>query len=682
MKNWKMRYRVLLALVLPVLGMILFAGQLTAEKYKLTVEMNQIGTLAEIAPALSLVVHELQKERGLSTGYIGSKGNDFKDELQAQRRQSDRVLKELQDNLGVAGEAVNTGALASRLSAAERYLSALSDIRAKIDSVQLDGSAMATWYSEAIARYIAVIEQTSELITDLQLSRTLAAYAAFVASKELAGQQRALGALGLVAGKFDPTTHQRFVELSAEQRRLVSNFVALTSPGLKAALADLENSAPIRRVDQMRQLIVESGYVGPAPDLQPNDWLSAMTARIDQLKEFEDRIAGSLLAQARDAGRQAWNEFLFILGVVASSLLVTALLSGFVIRSITRPLGLLTSTMADLAGGNVNVVIDGADRGDELGAMARAVHVFKDNAVARLELEREQQSAARRLEAEKRQAMHDLASSFEENVGAIVQTVSSAASELEATAQSMSSIAEETNYQASAVASASEQASANVQTVAGAAEELSASIDEIGRQVRHSSAVASRAADKARDTHAVIQGLTVQAAKIGEVVELINTIAAQTNLLALNATIEAARAGEAGRGFAVVANEVKALANQTARATEDISSQIAAVQTETSSAVAAIEEIAAIVSEVNEATASITQAVTEQNAATREIARNVREASAGSKEVSSNISGVTQAAQEAGAASEQVVTASRELAINSNRLSSEMDRFLTHVRAS
>lgn len=682
MKNWKMRYRVLLALVLPVLGMILFAGQLTAEKYKLTVEMNQIGTLAEIAPALSQVVHELQKERGLSTGYIGSKGNHVKDELQAQRIQADQALKNLQDKIASADNVLKTQALAIHLSAATGFMSALSDIRVKTDSMQLESGATASWYTEAIARCIAVIEQTSNVVTDLKLSRTLAAYAAFVSSNELAGQQRAQGTLGLVAGRFDPPTHQRFVELSAEQRRLVSNFASLASPDLKVALTALENSAPIRRVDQMQKLIVESGYVASAQTLQASDWFSAMTTKIGQLKDLEDKIAASLLMQSRDAGRSAWNEFLYILGIVVSSLLVTALLSGFVIRSITRPLGLLTSTMADLAGGNVNVVIDGADRGDELGAMARAVHVFKDNAVARLELEREQQSAARRLEAEKRQAMHDLASSFEENVGAIVQTVSSAASELEATAQSMSSIAEETNYQASAVASASEQASANVQTVAGAAEELSASIDEIGRQVRHSSAVASRAADKARDTHAVIQGLTVQAAKIGEVVELINTIAAQTNLLALNATIEAARAGEAGRGFAVVANEVKALANQTARATEDISSQIAAVQTETSSAVAAIEEIAAIVSEVNEATASITQAVTEQNAATREIARNVREASAGTKEVSSNISGVTQAAQEAGAASEQVVTASRELAINSNRLSSEMDRFLTHVRAS
>ncbi|MFA7430552.1 MAG: globin-coupled sensor protein [Rhodospirillaceae bacterium] len=270
---------------------------------------------------------------------------------------------------------------------------------------------------------------------------------------------------------------------------------------------------------------------------------------------------------------------------------------------------------------------------------------------------------------------------FENEVHGMVEIVAAAATELQATSQSMAETAEATSRQASVVASAAEEAAQNVQTVASAAEELHASISEISRQVGESNRISREAVEEAQRTNQLVTGLAAAADKIGEVVRLINDVASQTNLLALNATIEAARAGDAGKGFAVVANEVKNLANQTARATEEISNQINEVQAATKTAVGAIQGIGTTIGQINEIAAAIAAAVEEQGAATREIARNVQEASTGTTEVTSNIHNVTEASSETGHAAKEVLTASRELASQSERLKSKVDAFLTDIRA-
>ena len=282
---------------------------------------------------------------------------------------------------------------------------------------------------------------------------------------------------------------------------------------------------------------------------------------------------------------------------------------------------------------------------------------------------------------EKQRAMAQLASEFEANVGSIVNTVSSAANEMQATAASMASTAEETSRQSASVAAASEQASASVQTVASAAEELSSSVGEISRQVNSSSAIAAKAAAESQRSNTLVKGLADAAEKVGTVTSLIKEIASQTNLLALNATIEAARAGEAGRGFAVVAFEVKSLANQTGKATEEISAQIAAMQSATRDTVTAIQSIGATIGQINEIATTIAAAVEEQGAATQEIARHVQQVAAGTKEMSSNIAGVTQAAGETGAASSQVLSAAGELSRQGEQLRGHVDQFLVAVRA-
>jgi methyl-accepting chemotaxis protein len=366
---------------------------------------------------------------------------------------------------------------------------------------------------------------------------------------------------------------------------------------------------------------------------------------------------------------------------IAVAVVAILILGVFIGTVASRPIIAMTSAMTHLAKGDTTVAVPSLGRKDEIGGMADAVQVFKENAIEKVKMEEAQKEAEKRTEQEKRQAMLDLADSLESSVKSIVEGVSAAATEMESTAQSMSATAEETNRQSTTVASAAEEASTNVQTVASAAEELSSSIEEVGRQVTQSSKVASAAVTEAEATNTSVKGLAVAAEKIGAVVSLIQDIAEQTNLLALNATIEAARAGEAGKGFAVVASEVKSLANQTAKATEEIGGQIAAIQGSTTEAVTAIGGISKIIGELDEIAASISAAVEEQGAATQEIARNVQQAAQGTGDVSSNIGGIAQAAGETGAAATQVLTAAQGLAKQSAELRSEIDKFLARVRA-
>jgi methyl-accepting chemotaxis protein len=313
--------------------------------------------------------------------------------------------------------------------------------------------------------------------------------------------------------------------------------------------------------------------------------------------------------------------------------------------------------------------------------MADAVEVFKSNAAARQELEAEQKETGARAVARRKSDMNKLANEFEGAVGQIVETVSSASSELEASAGTLTSTAERAQELTTMVAAASEEASTNVQSVASATEEMASSVNEISRQVQDSARMAGEAVDQARTTNDRVSELSKAAARIGDVVELINTIAGQTNLLALNATIEAARAGEAGRGFAVVASEVKALAEQTAKATGEIGQQISGIQAATQDSVNAIKEISGTIEKLSEISSAIAAAVEQQGAATQEISRNVQQAAHGTQQVSSHITDVQRGASETGSASAQVHSAAQSLSGESNRLKLEVGKFLDSVRA-
>ncbi len=369
----------------------------------------------------------------------------------------------------------------------------------------------------------------------------------------------------------------------------------------------------------------------------------------------------------------------FWLGV--AGLVAGVVLAWLIGRGISRPVVGMCAAMRALAGGNRAVEIPGVGRKDEIGQMAETVQVFKQSMIDadRLREETEQHKAA--AEQERKAGMLHLADTFEAGIKGVVNSVASQATEMQASAQAMTHSAEEATHQATAVAASVEEASANVQTVASSAEELSTSVLEIGRQVEQSSKIANQAVIEADKTNSTVEGLNKTAQRIGEVVQLIETIAGQTNLLALNATIEAARAGDAGKGFAVVASEVKSLASQTAKATEEIRAQIGDIQGATGQTVEAIRSIGATIRQMSEIATTIASAVEEQGAATREIATNVHQAAQGTSEIATNIEGVSRAATDTGAAATQVLGAADELSKQSEMLRRDVDEFLATVRA-
>ncbi len=367
---------------------------------------------------------------------------------------------------------------------------------------------------------------------------------------------------------------------------------------------------------------------------------------------------------------------------IALIILLLSVIAFFVGRSVSRPLKAMTSAMGELANGNLDIALPGLDRKDEIGAMAVAVDRFRIRAAERAQQRAEdKRKEDERLAAGHRAAMVALADQFEGAVGSIVERVSQASAELEACSGTLSQTAQTTQQLTMTVTAASEQASANVEAVAGATEEMSSSVNEISRQVHESSRIASEAVQQASKTDRRIAELTQAATRIGDVVALITAIAEQTNLLALNATIEAARAGDAGRGFAVVASEVKQLASQTAKATEEIGTQVAGMQAATNESVAAIKEIGGTIGRISEIATAIAAAVEEQDSVTKDIARNVQQAAAGASQVVSHIGEVNRGASETGAASGNLLTSAQSLSSESHRLKSEVEKFLTTVRA-
>ena len=400
------------------------------------------------------------------------------------------------------------------------------------------------------------------------------------------------------------------------------------------------------------------------------------------LRDYSEKLQKKVSQEAAAASAEyaQTSQMLIATAVIG---IAFGLIAGFLIGQfgIAKPIRSMVALLQRLASGEYNLDIEGAGRRDEVGDIARTAEVFKENGLAKIRLEDEQKQTAERMAVQRKADMHRLADDFQQSVGAIVDVVASAATEMQATANQLTASAQETSAQSSSVSAAADLASSNVTSVAGSAEEFGASVSEIGRQAERSSQMTRSAVTEIEAAAVTVGELSQAAARIDNIVDIISTIADQTNLLALNATIEAARAGDAGRGFAVVASEVKELATQTVKATAEISAQLAGIQTSTGKAVAAIEGVTKTVHEIDTTASAISAAVEEQTAATREIINAATQASVGTGEVTSNISGVATAAEQTGMAASQVQTSSADLAQQAEQLRYQMNEFLQNVRA-
>jgi len=503
---------------------------------------------------------------------------------------------------------------------------------------------------------------------------------------EYLGRERATVA-ALVAGAR-PMTFQEINTLGSFRGRVeaawdyVQAYAAKTSapPSVVAGAGRLRERV-FQRFEDTRKAIYAVGPSSGNYPVSSAEWFSQSTEAIDEVIALSALASQEAARLAETAQRNSLQTLVLNACLMTFSLLLAAATLWMVISRIIRSLGQMTEAMSVLAGGETSVVVPCSSRRDELGSMARALLVFKDNAVNVQNMQAEREALELTARQEKTAAMARLADAFEGTVGEIVECVTAASTELEASAGTMTATAVRAQELTTMVAAASEEASTNVQSVASASEEMASSVNEIGRQVQASSKIAAEAVEQARKTHDRVNDLSNAANRIGDVVELINTVAGQTNLLALNATIEAARAGEAGRGFAVVASEVKALAEQTAKATEEIRKQISDIQNATQDSVSAIAEIGITIGRISEISSTIASAVEEQGAATQEVARNVQQAALGTQQVASNITDVQRGASETGSASSQMLSSAQSLSYESSRLKQEVGKFLETVRA-
>ena len=541
-------------------------------------------------------------------------------------------------------------------------------------------NALAETLEKLSARLTATVKLADSFIDQMLVLKHLAWVV-----RNAGGDASLLVSNGIAAGRVAADAPQKYAaavgateQVWAAIEEIASSMTLPTT--LAGAIADAKRTYFDTSYTGTRERLFKAVLAGEKPEMTANQWAPITVGKLASLLAVAEGALDAAKERARAENGAAMT------GLILQSVLLLAALAvalGSVLavgRRVIRPLHSIRDAMLKVASGDFNTTFSVGNRQDEIGALATALGTFRRNAIEKARMEEEERMRNSQAISRQKQVDGHIAG-FEAQIGQALTALGGAAQQMRTTSDGLSTTAEQANRQSKTVASAADDASANVQTVAAASEQLSSSVAEISRQVAHAATIAGRAVDETRQTDSTVQGLAAAAQKIGEVVKLINDIAGQTNLLALNATIEAARAGEAGKGFAVVASEVKSLANQTAKATEDIAAQVNAIQGVTKDAVEAIKRIGGTIGEVSSVATSIASAVEEQGAATQEITRNTQEAARRTKEVSQNIVGVSGSADATGTAANGVKSAAELLGSQAEQLRAQVDSFLTQIRA-
>lgn len=661
--------RIWLAISLPVVAALLGAAQIDAEKIADINAAARTEQVAGLAIEVSATVHELQKERGMSSAFAASRGERMRDERGRQIALTDRRRGTLDAAMVELGHGFGDE-LAASIERARRETAGLTALRAETDRLDLGAPLVIGRYSTLIDALLGVAEKLSAIGTDPEIGNMISAYLELMQAKESAGRERATGAAALASGAVGDDMKQRLAALAAVQATHIKSFAARATPDQRRALQSAMETPAATELVTLRKSVLE----GVAAEVGVDRWFAAATRRIDLMKEVEDGLAGQLSLAIARIKSDAWHTVLVVSGGIAAALVLIGLVVVVLARSITRPAGRLTEAMLALAGGNLTAEVPAAERGDEIGAMARAVLVFKRQAAAVAAMEAERDALRLRAEQDRRSALAHMADTIESETGHVVAKVTDGSDRANGVAQDMAVAARRVEDNAQRVAAAAEQSLANAQTVAGAAEELTASIQAITGQVGNSSTMVTEAVVAADGAMATVAKLHESMARVDHVVTMIAGFAAQTRLLALNATIESARAGDAGKGFAVVAHEVKRLADQTGSQADEISSRIEELKAMAGGVGSAIASLVDRIRGVEEISSAIALSVEQQDAATAEIARSVTQSADAAREVTERIIVVANEARHTGTEAANVTALLTEMATQVGELGHVLTR--------